>query len=566
MSGALAHQARGSGAMPRRGYRQAAGPGTGARSFVSGLKTAYFGSALYRLTLGGRVPDSLDFDPADPYPGEALRGDALFQGRFSFAGYDIVAPNRPLWEPVGAPPPWIEEMHAFGWLRHFRANGGETARRHARALVGDWISHYGTWHPVMWRPDILGYRIASWLQNAAFLLNGGDESFRTMFFDCLARQARHLGRTGVENVAGARRIAALKGMLYACVCLPRGEKRLDAVLKRLDTELRRQILADGGHVERSPAVQAMVLADLAETRKLLLDANRLPSEALISAIDRMAPMLRTFRHGDGGLALFNGATEMSAESVEQVLTLADARGRALSGAPHSGFQRLSAGRTLVLVDAGVPPTLGDVAHAGTLSFEMSAGRQRLVVNCGAMPGGDAQWRRALAGTPAHSTLTIGDTDSAVFAEGGGALRRPGEVQCARNESEGDVWIDARHDGYLASHGAIHRRRLYLAAGGDDLRGEDSLISPERYRVTIRFHLHPDVQASQVRDGSTILLRPPGGMGWRFRTAGAEVTLTESVYFGAAGQRRRSEQILLTAEAGGDLPPLKWAFRKYPGGR
>ena len=82
---------------------------------------------------------------------------------------------------------------------------------------------------------------------------------------------------------------------------------------------------------------------------------------------------------------------------------------------ENGFHRLQAGRAIVVCDAGAPPPgrPGDpatglprgadrFAHAGTLSFEMSVGRERLIVNCGAAPAAEvglarraARHRRAL---------------------------------------------------------------------------------------------------------------------------------------------------------------------------
>src|SRR3546814_7420827 len=91
-------------------------------------------------------------------------------------------------------------------------------------------------------------------------------------------------------------------------------------------------------------------------------------------------MLRLLQHGDGGLALFNGSNEGEDLQIGLVLQRAASGKGPLQSAPASGFQRLQAGRTLVLVDCGRPPPPGydRLAHAGTLSFEMSVGRERLI--------------------------------------------------------------------------------------------------------------------------------------------------------------------------------------------
>ena len=76
--------------------------------------------------------------------------------------------------------------------------------------------------------------------------------------------------------------------------------------RRLGDELERQILPDGGHISRNPGALIELLLDLLPLRQAFTARNMPPPPALLNAIDRMMPMLRFFRHGDGNFALFNG--------------------------------------------------------------------------------------------------------------------------------------------------------------------------------------------------------------------------------------------------------------------
>jgi uncharacterized heparinase superfamily protein len=274
----------------------------------------------------------------------------------------------------------------------------------------------------------------------------------------------------------------------------------------------------------------------------------------------MAPVLRMLQHGDGGLALFNDSNEGEGWQVDMVVQRADARARPLMSAPQSGFQRLQAGRTLVLVDAGPPPSgPGLHGHAGTLSLEVSVGRERLIVNCGAHAG-DADWRRAQRNTAAHSTLVLDDVNSTELTRDGNLRRGPQTVLCRREESDGNIWVDTSHDGYRQRFGQIHHRRLYLAASGEDLRGEDRLEGTGGETFALRFHLHPDVRASLTQNGDSALLRLPRGDGWRLRARGAELRLEQSVYLGRAGDVRHSRQIVLSGPVRGPETTVKWALK------
>ena len=193
-----------------------------------------------------------------------------------------------------------------------------------------------------------------------------------------------------------------------------------------------------------------------------------------------------------------------------------------------------------------------------LSFELSVGRERIIVNCGAAPAAGPMWRDATRATAAHSTLTVADTNSSEL-KSNGIGRQPEKVETQRQEANGAHWLEASHDGYKKPFGAIHRRRLYLAESGDDIRGEDAIEASSPQPYTLRFHLHPSVNASVQQDGEAVLLRLPSGTGWRLRAEGAKMTLEEGIYLGGADPKR-AEQVVLTGYPDG-AQQVKWAISK-----
>ncbi|HEX7967859.1 MAG TPA: heparinase II/III family protein, partial [Stellaceae bacterium] len=442
------------------------------------------------------------------------------------------------------------------------ATGGAAAMEAARHWTADWLDRCDAWDSVAWRADVTGNRLFAWIEHADALAGRReDAALRARLLASIARQARHLARVATREIPGVRRLAALRGLVAALAALD-GERRLERALVRLERELSAQILPDGGHVERSPAAQLAALRYLIDARAALRARQAEVPGALQSAIDRAAPMLRFFRHGDGMLGLFNGANEGEGGFVDLVLARAEAKGRPPISAPYAGFQRLHAGRTLVIADTGVPPAPGldGDAHAGTLSFEMSHGRERLIVNCGGYHGANADWRSVARATAAHSTLVVADTNSSEIRADGGLGRRPTHVPCERAEDGGSQWLAASHDGYHPPFGLTHARQLFLAGDGDDLRGEDRLTGRAGQSFAIRFHLHPQVQASLAQDGATALLRLPSGTGWRLRAQGAVMSLAESVYLGG-GELRKSQQVLLDGHVGSAGATVKWALRR-----
>jgi len=504
----------------------------------------------------------------DPWPGNAARGNDIVQGRLSFAGRTIADPN-PLWHPREANAAWLEALHGFAWLRDLRACGGDAARRTARDLTGSWIVQNKAWSAPAWRPETIGRRLVSWLGQYEFYAASAEQDFCDGLHRSLRRQAAHLARVLPAGLAGRDAIAAIKGLIYAGYCLPEGGRWQVRGLRLLEQELHRQILADGGQIERSPGRHLAILQDLLDIRALLAAANAETPASLQAAITGMTPVLRLLQHGDGGLALFNHSNEGEGLQIDLTLQRCVSRQRPLMTAPETGFQRLQASRSLVLVDAGPPPPPGydDKAHAGTLSFEFSVGRERLIVNCGAQTR-RPDWYGVQRTTAAHSTLTLAETNSSELAPDRGFGQRIAAVTCRRSEQEGALLLEMSHDGYQARFGATHHRCLYLSAGGDDLRGEDRIdfaeAPPQNLPFAIRFHLHPSVRASQVQGSDDVLLRSAKGSGWRLRSAGAEVTLDGSVYLGEPGQLRRGQQIILRGETRARETLVKWALQKEGG--
>src|SRR5215472_4653247 len=507
---------------------------------------AFAAGPLYRHTLIGRIPGDLRMRIGLRWPGDAKRGTAIANGEIELGG-ELIRNPSPRWLPPSAGPEWIAAWNSFGWIADLAEAGGP-ARDLTSDLVRSWLRDNSAWHSVTWRSDVLATRVFAWLaQFDEIVRRDQDHTLRRAILTSIAAQLRHLARTANWEVAGAARLRALKGLIAGRAALGESEARLAKVLKALERE-----------------VQLQVLQDLIDTRAVLRAAQIETPGALQQAIERMAPMLRFFRHGDRRLALFNNSLEEDGVLIDLVLTRSETKGGAPTQAPQSGFDRLQAGRTLAIMDTGRPPPGGfdETAHAGTLSFEMSHERERIIVNCGAYRGPKSSWSRVARASAAHSVLVVADTNSIEIREDGALGRGPSSIARERAEHEGQQWISATHDGYRERFGLTYARQLFLAADGEDLRGEERLTGRPGAAFAVRFHLHPSVQASMAEDGGAVLFRLPSGVSWRLRAAGAEMSLGESVYLGS-GEARKTQQVVLSGTVGSEGAAVRWALRREP---
>jgi uncharacterized heparinase superfamily protein len=516
----------------------------------------------YRWQIGLKVPERLLIAPQDLRTGDPTVANEVYAGEFAFSGKVVATEGHSPFEIAPPSREWSEQLLGFGWLRHLRAAGTPIARENARSLVADWIMIQGRGHALAWEPEILTRRIISWLTQAPLILQDADHGFYRAFLRSLSRQVKYLQKIAFKSRDGYPRLAAAIALAFAGLCIAGETRLLKRATKRLSYELERQILPDGGHISRNPAVLVSILLDLLPLRQAYAARNLPPPKELLNAIDRMMPMLRFFRHGDGTFAQFNGAGTTPADSIATVLAYDDARGTPISNATHSGYQRVEAGLSLIVADTGKAPPfrVSQDAHAGCLSFEFSHARHRIIVNCG-MPGINKKaWQRVARATAAHSTATLNDTSSCRFLIetassryiGTPIVAGPREVRVARTERDGVHSIRASHDGYARNHGVVHQRSWLLSVDGTRLDGEDVFLaaSPRKKsrrgegEFALRFHLHPNVKASRLADGATVMLVLPRQQGWLFSAPGREVRLEESVFLSTSDHPRRTSQIVV----------------------
>jgi uncharacterized heparinase superfamily protein len=533
------------------------------------------GHPLLRWRFFPGKADRLIIAPQDLRTSDATRAAEIYAGRFAFAGKVVICDGRSPFEVIPPSDEWAVGLLGFGWLRHLRAAESGITRANARALVDEWITLQGSWHATAWRPDILSRRILCWLCQSPLLLNDADVRFYRRFMRSLGRQVRTLRRTAHNARDGVPKLQALIALTYATLCMAGQSRYLKKSARRLVDELERQILPDGGHISRNPDALIELLLDLLPLRQAFSSRNVAPPPALLNAIDRMMPMLRFFRHGDGNFAHFNGMGATPADLLATVLAYDDARGAPLSAAPHSGYQRIEAAGTVLLMDTGRPPpiTLSQEAHAGCLSFELSSKIQRIVVNCGIPTTSRETWRQIARATAAHSTVTFNDTSSCRFLESGalkhlmfGAPIIGGltDVRVTRDDRPDSVVLQASHDGYADRFHVIHHRSLMLMRDGRRLDGEDSFELANTSRdsgsdeFAVRFHLHPSVKANRRTDGHGVMLLMPTRKVWTFNTFEHEVEIEESVYLGGAEGPRRTVQIVIYGHAR-KSPTVRWSF-------
>jgi len=106
-------------------------------------------------------------------------------------------------------------------------------------------------------------------------------------------------------------------------------------------------------------------------------------------------------------------------------------------------------------------------------------------------------------TAAHSTVGLDNQNSTSLRTGRIANVSNVEV----GEARGGILAVATHDGFDASHGILHHRKLI-----------------------VRFHLHPKVAAAMLSSGAVLLKIRGSRAGWTLKAQGAHLEIGNSTYF------------------------------------
>ncbi len=521
-------------------------------------------SFFYDWSLTGASPDRLIVKPVDPWPGDAIKAQSLLDA----AGVGERTGPRWLtdwWEPENADELWTSHMHGFSWLRDLRTLGGAVAKEQGRIMIENWLGTFDHWHTGVWRADICARRISMWICHYDYFCDGIENSMDEKLLSSIAKQAKHISNT-LEKLKGVPKFESIKGLLYAGIAIESQEKWIEHALERLKTSVGNQILPDGGHVSRSPAIMLDILEILVDMRTALKAAAYPVPNDINETIENISAALRLFRHRDRKFSLFHNAQEGNPETIDSILASAGTHKKTKKTLEYTGFERLEIGGGLIIIDTGRSPETpyDNEAHASPLAFEFSYNKNRIFTACGSHPI-DPQWQEALRFTSAHNTACLDHRNACEIKKDKTMGRKVTKTTTHREETKDAALLVASHNGYAPLNGITHARKIYLSDEGNDLRGEDDfacamgLVKP--VEIAIRFHLHPDVKIAESKEGEAITLRVPGGTSWRFVHSEGALKLEDSLYLGAGITPQKTKQIVIHGNMSNDNTRLKWALKK-----
>ncbi len=410
---------------------------------------------------------------------------------FEFANLRRPLASAADWSLADVPDLWGYHLHYFDDAADPGASEPLVA-----GLVSRWIAE----HPAMaqpgWAPYPISRRAINWCKWALM----GRAPVEGMAAS-LAQQMGVLEQTLELHLLGNHYFANAKALVFGGAMLdhPHAGRWLKAGWDILRAEIPEQVLADGGHFERSPMYSAVILEDLLDLLNLARAYGLPEAGSLVGPILRMLGFVGSLSHPDGEVAQFNDSALGMAATIGELRAYALRLG--LEPPPvggsawhrHSGFVRIESGDWCVFMDAGSvgPAYLPAHAHASTLAIEASLGGARLLVDPGVSTyaaNADRAYERSSA---AHNApVRAGRNSSDVF----GAFRVGRRARVVES-SASSVEAYAAHDGY-AEAGRVHRQVSFTQDGGLVVADSADRAGP----LSSAFLFAPGLEIRDLEDG------------------------------------------------------------------
>ncbi len=416
---------------------------------------------------------------------------------------------------------WTYNLHYFDDL-----NAADASLRLTwhQQLLARWIDENPPGVGIGWDPYPVSRRIVNWIK---WSLRGNLPTAKVR--QSLAVQTRWLNRRLEFHLQGNHLFANAKALVHAGLFFQgeEAEQWLQRGLSLMRTEIGEQVLADGGHYERSTMYHAAFVEDLLDTVGIMHAYGLVPDPAWSETIARMVVWLDAMSHPDCGLAFFNDAAfgiaptalQLRAYAARLNIQLEPIVQDGLLELMPSGYVRIALAPFFVICDIAPigPDHLPAHAHADTLSFELSFNGRRVFVNSGTSEYGLSAERRRQRGTAAHNTLVIDDEDSSEVWAGFRVARRSRARLISAIADKSAMNVLGEHDGYRRLSGRnLHRRRWMLS--GEGLFVQDTVEG--RFRTAkCYFNLHPEIRPQQ-RHGSDVQLSDSQGTLLEMRFEGA----------------------------------------------
>ncbi len=406
---------------------------------------------------------------------------------------------------------WLYNLHYFDDLNAFGASSRSSWHLN---LICDWIDKNPPAFSIGWEPYPTSLRIVNWIKWAMVGNQLPEQAYHS-----LAVQTRFLLRRLEYHLLGNHLLANAKALIFSGLFFDgkEADRWLYKGLTIYRSELKEQILADGGHFELSTMYHSIIFEDILDICNMMncyshrLKYNGLDLKNRLQEIaGKMLCWLQAMCHPDGDISFFNDSAfgispspiELSGYFQRVLNKTKTSKFEQIKYLSESGYIRAQLGKVVAHLDVGRigPEYLMGHAHADTLTFELSYNKQRLIVNTGTSCYGLSKQRLKQRGTAAHNTVIIENNNSSEIWDSFRVAKRayPGKVKIQNLVGTEGIVVSCSHNGYFRLEpDLMHTRSWEILHNSISILDK---IENKQLSAYANFHFHPDVFVSMDNSG------------------------------------------------------------------
>ncbi len=427
---------------------------------------------------------------------------------------------------------WLYNLHYFDYI-----NQSVIDNSVALDLMQDWVKQNPVGTGNGWEPYTLSLRVVNWIK--FFVRNDIKTEDFPVLYNSLFLQVRFLFRHLEYHLLGNHLFKNGIALVFTGAFFEGKEAHnwLQKGRQIIISQINEQVLVDGGHFERSPMYHLLILEDILDCLNIS-QGQIIFSDAEIDALknraEDMLGFLKDILHPDGEIPFFNdsalhiapvpadvfryssrlGIQNRTSSSRKHILEYAshpwllDSSNQKLfdeSGSltviekPDSGYFVLQNNLCKLIVDAGAigPDYLPGHAHCDTLSYELSIGSQRCIVNSGTYQYAGEE-RNDFRATAAHNTVTIDKVEQHEIWSTFRVARRGYPFDVSIEQKADSIFFSAAHNGYKRlPRKLVHRRQMNFQE--KYILIEDVIEGRGEHLAESYIHLHPEVEVTSFSE-------------------------------------------------------------------
>ena len=454
--------------------------------------------------------------------------------------------------------------HSFAWLHVAKKIGGAKMISLSKKHIFNWHEKKYNSFSLSWDELTISKRLINLIYNFDFYATSANENEKNIIkfiilknYLVLKLKTKFLKNKNEQPIE-----------IYKCLLLLNliNNFNTEKILNQISNQIKKQVNDLGLHKSTSPSFQAEFINELYEIKNICLYFKISVPKIIEYQITNMASVLKNLFHKDNTIALFNGSNNANFAQLIKINNLyKDIRPKNLSEIKN-GIAVFENKKIKAFFDVTMPSSklLNTNLHSGTLSFEMSDNKEKIITNCGSIEKRIGKKPEYLRLSAAHSTIIINNTNISELVEKKSYRRIPKNIIFKKSEDKENITWESSHDGYKENFKKIVKRKLIISKNKAKLVGEDSIISisfnKHKIPYNIRFHLTPGCSCLLTNNKRSVLIKTSLNNSWIF-SSNNQIALEDSIYISDGKRSSKTKQIVISGLTSSSRNNENWSISK-----